>query len=107
MQEQPGSLEMGSCGHFMGLSLRWQGLDGQPEQPFAPSLGKILCREHIWAPQSPSQWDDVVVGRAGGWGWGSMAAGALCNRKLPAGDPSRAAFVADLIIQTILFCFSK
>lgn len=23
-------------------------------------------RELIWAPQSPSQWDDVVVGRAGG-----------------------------------------
>lgn len=46
-------------------------------------------------------------GRAAGWGWGSAVAGALCNRKLPAGDPSRAALVADLIIQTILFCFSK
>lgn len=87
---------------------------GQPEQPFASSLGKSPMqgcvstgREHIWAPQSPSQWGDVVVGRAGGWSWGSTAAGALCNRKLPAGDPSRAALVADLIIQTILFCFSK
>lgn len=98
---QLASLTIGSLGNNVVLYNQW-GRGGNIWAPSRPCSLSKLVSVVFGCPKQLSPWSrmkPVVPGRGGG--------GGTCNMKLPAEDLSRAALVVYLIIQTILFCFSK